>query len=96
MEGPESTEAQMTLEHKTDGRGFMAAGTGLFEWEQRIFGGSADKAWKLPNEAFVETVAEVEAEAVAEPRNIWEAEELGLEVQPAARAFWQRRKPANE
>jgi hypothetical protein len=98
MEGSEPTEAKLAQDRTTSQGGFMAAGTGLFEWEQRIFGRSAEQARKVPEEAPVEVAdevepeAEVEAEAEAELDSNSEEEELGFEAPPAVRAFWPRRK----
>jgi hypothetical protein len=51
MKGSEPNEAKLAPNRTTSQDGFMAAGTGLFDWEQRFFGQTAEQARKVPEEA---------------------------------------------
>jgi hypothetical protein len=78
------TEDGKVHNSKTGGAGFMSEGTGLFDWEQRIIGGSERKTGKAPEEALVQTEAEAETE------------NPGSEAPNPVFAFWQRLKPLTE
>jgi hypothetical protein len=96
MEGSEPTADRRTRNRKTSQVGFMAAETGLFEWEQRILGSRKEEAVSVPEEPQVQTVAEagaeVEAESAAENDPAVEMEEPRSEAPQSPGAFWPRRK----
>jgi hypothetical protein len=78
------TEDGTVLNPKTGGAGFMAEGTGLFDWEQRIIGGKERKTGKAPEEALVQAPAEAETE------------HTDSDASHPLFAFWQRLKPLTE
>jgi hypothetical protein len=78
------TQDGTVLNLGTGGSGFMTEGTGLFDWERKIIGGSERKTGNAPEETLVQNEAEAEMEHSSSdaPNPVF--------------AFWQRLKPLTE